>query len=1051
VCVGAAKSAHLSAVRLNKPADGALFYIGEPIVLGASTTPAGGKDRELCFFDGSEPTGCVRRPHATLTWTNAALGIHTLTATMRDNEGVTIASESVTIRVRPVNDDFTSSFVIEGLNVVTNGTNLGAGPEEGEPSGGNAGADASVWYSWTAPVSGIVVVSVAGSSFSGHPLGVYTGTSLSNLVSLGESVYEFIPVDFVAHAGITYYIEVTGVSQNIPDGVGPFTLSVRQTPAPPNDDFANAIVLSESAMTVTGSNVGATSEPGEPEHSYLGLANSVWWTWTAPAKGRLSLDFRGSDFLPVVSLYTGTTVSNLALIGRSYTAFISLSPVSRFYVEAGQTYYIVLVGHWYPAVEGNVRMDLSFSLGPPNDRFVDRIPLTGLVATASGSNTTATAEEGEPSSNGHTVWWTWTAPVSGPVSIGTSGSSVPPWVSVYTGTELTNLAVVTTAFARVTFSAIAGTEYQISVDANRGGQLGQIALALVAGFPSNDAFTNRIVLSGTNSTIVGAIVEATRETNEPVHGQLFGSNSIWWSWSAPAAGTLTVNVTGDGFNPTWAVYKGSSLRSLSLVADSYDWVWGVRSSASIPVQPDVPLQLAVDRAVDDGAGLVGIVSVNLVFVGLPSNDNFSSRIPISGTSAHVTGNTSGATREPGEPNHAGYPGGHSIWWSWTAPTAGRLTLDAFGSSVTTVAAVYVGDIVSTLTNLGGGNATFSKLDYDCDGGVTYQIALDHWYSDSFGAVNLNLLFSSVRLISPTNEAVFHNPSEIVLSATTTAWDGDFAKMEFLAGDSVIGIATNVPYTMSWSNPPLGNHYLRARVTDSSGLSRASPPVLIYNRPANDDFASRIPILGDAAVVRASGINGTLESGEPNHGPVNWESVWWTWTAPGNGRATVSRPSDINLRFVLLNVYTGLALADLVLITNTPSNLSGTAIAAIAFDAVQGTAYQIAIAGSFFDKSDVPVTFSFARMQNFDSVYQSASASAGSPFLSQPLRSSPTKFSFLLNGRRGSRYTILASTNLSSPPSQWLTIMTTNLSETSVIIEDNDADAGQRFYRAKLEP
>jgi hypothetical protein len=1044
----------LSTIRLTEPSQGAEFYLGAPITLAASTTAVDGNGNFVDFFaDGQFVGSASRLPQATVTWTNAGLGFHSLTASTTDRRGTTRWSKPVGLTVRPLNDNFTNAFILQGLNVTTNGSNLGAGKEPGEPTGGDPSADASVWYSWTAPVSGGVTVGTGENYFGGHPLGVYVGDSVSNLVAEGESIYDFYPVGFVAQAGVTYYIEVTGFSQEIPDGAGPFTLSVVQIPAPPNDDFANAIVLTGTVVTATGSNVGATGEPGEPQESYQGIGNSVWWNWQAPTNGQLELNFQGSDFEPVVALYTGLTVSNLTLIGTVYTSLGGLTPTADFHVEAGQLYHIALVGYWYPVIAGNIVMNLSFNAAPPNDNFADSISLIGLAATSSGSNTTASAEAGEPASNGRTVWWTWTAPTTGPVSLGTSGSSFSPLLAVYTGTVLTNLVLLTNGLSDLEFNATEGVEYQISADANKGGQVGQIQLTLVSGLPANDDFINRLSLNGTNISVISSTVGATREPLEPNHGDFPGSNSIWYSWTAPAAGTATVTVTGDGFSPTWAVYTGSNLGALTDVSDSYIWPWNISSSGTFPVQAGVPFQIAVDGSVQSGGGgPAGIVYVSLSFVGLPPNDNFTNRTVISGTSIHVTGNTSGATKEPGEPDHGGYAGGHSIWWSWTAPADGQVTLDAFGSAVTTIAAVYTGSTVSDLTSVTNGDATYAPLVFACNAGVTYQIAFDHWSPDVFGAVDLNLLFSTIQLTAPTNDAVFHAPSEIVLVATNTVWDGTFTQMVFLVDGNIIGAATSVPYTFTWTNPPLGDHGLQASVTDTTGVTRVSPIVTVHLRPVNDDFADRIPIEGDNVLLHADGVNATLEPGEPSHGPVNWESVWWSWTAPSGGVVTLSKPSDSAFNYVLLDVYTGSALTNLVLVTNTPAGGSGTFTTAIDFDAVPGTTYQIVVAGSFFSQNDVPVTFSFVPGFTGNSKIQSATGTTPmSPALRQPARPSSSQFSFTFSGTPGFNYTVLASTDLSLPISDWTTVLVTNLSSGSAVITDPGANKDRCFYRVILGP
>src|SRR6266851_1725342 len=81
----------------------------------------------------------------------------------------------------------------------------------------------------------------------------------------------------------------------------------------------------------------------------------------------------------------------------------------------------------------------------------------------------------------------------------------------------------------------------------------------------------------------------------------------------------------------------------------------------------------------------------------PANDAFASAQSISGSSGTVTGTSSGATKESGEPNHAGNAGGHSVWYRWVAPASTSVAIDTVGSSFDTLLAVYTGTSVSALT------------------------------------------------------------------------------------------------------------------------------------------------------------------------------------------------------------------------------------------------------------------------------------------------------------------------------------------------------------------
>jgi thiol-disulfide isomerase/thioredoxin len=132
----------------------------------------------------------------------------------------------------------------------------------------------------------------------------------------------------------------------------------------------------------------------------------------------------------------------------------------------------------------------------------------------------------------------------------------------------------------------------------------------------------------------------------------------------------------------------------------------------------------------------------------PANDNFASRILITGTNLVVTGSNVRGTKEAGEPNHAGINGGASVWWSWTAPTVGTATISTAGSSFDTVLGVYTGLSVSALTAVASNDddpagGLTSKVTFSAVSNQTYQIAVDG-YGGLSGSISL-----SVQLVAPS--------------------------------------------------------------------------------------------------------------------------------------------------------------------------------------------------------------------------------------------------------------------------------------------------------------
>ena len=129
----------------------------------------------------------------------------------------------------------------------------------------------------------------------------------------------------------------------------------------------------------------------------------------------------------------------------------------------------------------------------------------------------------------------------------------------------------------------------------------------------------------------------------------------------------------------------------------------------------------------------------------PGNDNFSNASSISGSSGSTSGSNLNATRETGEPSHAGQSSSLSVWWRWTAPGNGTAVFDTNGSSFDTVLAVYTGSSVSALSSIASNDdwddTACSRCEFSVTSGTTYRIAVGG-YSSNTGSIALNWSFSS---------------------------------------------------------------------------------------------------------------------------------------------------------------------------------------------------------------------------------------------------------------------------------------------------------------------
>jgi Ca2+-binding RTX toxin-like protein len=131
----------------------------------------------------------------------------------------------------------------------------------------------------------------------------------------------------------------------------------------------------------------------------------------------------------------------------------------------------------------------------------------------------------------------------------------------------------------------------------------------------------------------------------------------------------------------------------------------------------------------------------IAFAVVPANDDFANpQIIGNGGQGSTSGNTVDASREAGEPAPNGIPGGHSIWYQWTAPATGQATFTTAGSSFDTTLGAYTGSSLGGLSVLAGdddaGPGLTSEIGFSARAGVTYRIQVDGYYG-SAGAVSLS--------------------------------------------------------------------------------------------------------------------------------------------------------------------------------------------------------------------------------------------------------------------------------------------------------------------------
>ncbi len=214
------------------------------------------------------------------------------------------------------------------------------------------------------------------------------------------------------------------------------------------------------------------------------------------------------------------------------------------------------------------------------------------------------------------------------------------------------------------------------------------------------------------------------------------------------------------------------------------------------------------------------------FIGLTpvggGADAFANAAVLNGgvPTVRATGSNAVASKEPGEPDHGGSPGGRSIWYQWTANRGGKVTVDTCGSTFDTTLGVYVGtsiasgleQIVRSDDSCGYG----SKVWLDVEAGMTYRIAVDGYrYSDgsvATGDVRLTVQRQNV----PPDAGFTTSCSGLTCSfkSTSADRDGTIASYRWTLGDGQSQYGPEVQK----SYPSPGAWEVTLEVTDDAGAS-----------------------------------------------------------------------------------------------------------------------------------------------------------------------------------------------------------------------------------------
>jgi hypothetical protein len=379
---------------------------------------------------------------------------------------------------------------------------------------------------------------------------------------------------------------------------------------------------------------------------------------------------------------------------------------------------------------------------------------------------------------------------------------------------------------------------------------------------------------------------------------------------------------------------------------------------------------------------------------LPLTNNYADRVTLTAPSGLGNSSNVGADKEPGEPNHAGKPGGKSMWIDWQAPASGIVTFATTGSSFDTLLAAYTNGpsgLIEVASDEESGGFLTSKITFYAVAGQVYSIAVDGFGGEE-GVIVLGWSLEPTTdklpvIVEPPQSVVAAVGDTVIFNAR--ALGQDLSYQWFFNGGELSPPQRQSPDTadrlrIKTAGPQNAGLYV-VRVFEGERFIDSQPISLQFNMEglaktvvrvlSTDKLLDAIVIpggallAGEAQAADASLVAGSFaaaatasatvqrsytgtqifntygavkQPGEPNHcGVAGGASQWFLYEPPDDGTAFINTfGSTFN---TVLAVYTGPgdSFATLVEVACN-KDAPGTNRSSVSFPASFGTPYYVVV-------------------------------------------------------------------------------------------------------------
>ena len=323
--------------------------------------------------------------------------------------------------------------------------------------------------------------------------------------------------------------------------------------------------------------------------------------------------------------------------------------------------------------------------------------------------------------------------------------------------------------------------------------------------------------------------------------------------NAPGSFNITATASDtDGTISKVEFYKGATLLGTSTTSP-YSYAWSGVAAGSYSLTA---------KAYDNTGAITTSSAVVVTVNALPT--------------VAITSPTSGSISNA--------PGSFTIT-ATASDTDGTIAKVEFYNGTTLLGSDTTSPYSFSWTSIPAGNYVLTAKAFDNTGAVITSDAVN---------VTANSL-PSVSLTTPLNGSTYQAPASIVLNANATDTDGTIAKVEFYKGTTLLGTATTLPYSYTWSGVAASSYSLTAKAYDNTGAVKSSNPVVVtvnalpvvsITSPANGSILNAPGSFtitatasdNDGTIAKVEFYNGTTLLGTSTTSPYSYA---WSGVAAGS--------------------------------------------------------------------------------------------------------------------------------------------------------------------------